>query len=214
MLRQSTVWMGRSLAGLVVALATFGATVGADDSVGIVRISDRKAPVVRGQSPDIPLAPPVEQEPAIQPAAGEIQQISGPCTTSPGQCQSGNCPNVTYGPVVYDDSCRMRRGRCGNPDCRECRGGLCSDGWLRRKLGYFWCTGSCGQGTPLIGKYNMVYPDNPNYFDSRDGYIYSSQVFNAPTGVPLAPVVHHTYNYGWGVPSSRLTPVSHPNHSY
>jgi len=28
--------------------------------------------------------------------------------------------------------------------------------------------------------------------------------------VPMAPVVNHTYNYGWGIPSSRLTPVSHP----
>jgi len=25
-------------------------------------------------------------------------------------------------------------------------------------------------------------------------------------------VVGHTYNYGWGIPSSRLTPVSRPNY--
>ena len=109
----------------------------------------------------------------------------------------------------------QRRG-CGNPNCKECRegrcrqpGGIC-DGWLRRKLAYFHCTGSCGQGTPLVGKYHMIYPVDPGYFDARDGQVYSSQVFNTPVSVPLAPVVHHTYNYGWGVPSSRLTPVSHP----
>ena len=52
-----------------------------------------------------------------------------------------------------------------------------------------------------------VYPVNPSYNDPRDCQVYAAQGYYGPVAVPLAPVVHHTYNYGWGVPSSRLTPV-------
>ena len=31
-----------------------------------------------------------------------------------------------------------------------------------------------------------------------------------PTAVPLAPNVRHTMEYGWGMPSSRLVPISRP----
>ena len=31
---------------------------------------------------------------------------------------------------------------------------------------------------------------------------------NVPVAMPLAPNVEHQYNYGWGIPSSRLTPIS------
>jgi hypothetical protein len=48
---------------------------------------------------------------------------------------------------------------------------------------------------------------NPGYFDPRDTELYSAQGYNLPVAVPLAPVVKHQYNYGWGVPSSRLTRV-------
>ncbi|MCA8998617.1 MAG: hypothetical protein KDA80_16575 [Planctomycetaceae bacterium] len=86
--------------------------------------------------------------------------------------------------------------------------------WLRCKFGYFVPTGGCGQGVPLAGKYKMVYPVDPQYFDQRDGQVYAAQGYYGPVSVPLAPVVNHTYNYGWGVPSSRLTPVLHDNHNY
>lgn len=43
--------------------------------------------------------------------------------------------------------------------------------------------------------------------DPRDGLLYSSQVYGTPIGVPTAPVVKNAYNYGWGVPSSRLTRI-------
>ncbi len=42
------------------------------------------------------------------------------------------------------------------------------------------------------------------YCDPRDTRIYSAQGYNVPVTVPLAPVCR-TYNYGWGIPSTRLT---------
>jgi hypothetical protein len=80
--------------------------------------------------------------------------------------------------------------------------------YLACKFGYFIPTGNGGAGTPIMGKYARVYPQDPNYFDQRDGQIYGAQGYGVPMAVPLAPVVGHTYNYGWGLPSSRLTPVS------
>lgn len=91
-------------------------------------------------------------------------------------------------------------------DCRE------KHAWMRHKFGYFVPTGCNGKGCPPMGTYSMVYPVNPSYFDQRDGQVYAASGHGGPVSVPLAPVVNHTYNYGWGVPSSRLTPVLHPGH--
>jgi hypothetical protein len=82
--------------------------------------------------------------------------------------------------------------------------------YFRCKLGYFIPTGAGGAGVPWCGKYSRVYPQDPYYFDQRDGQTFAAQGYGAPIAVPLAPVVGHTYNYGWGIPSSRLTPISHP----
>ena len=54
----------------------------------------------------------------------------------------------------------------------------------------------------------MVYAVDPNYFDGRDGQLYSAEGYGVPMAVPLAPNVGHTYNYSWGLPASRLTPIS------
>ncbi len=75
-------------------------------------------------------------------------------------------------------------------------------------LGYFIPTGCGGAGCPIVGAYEMIYPVDPNYHDARDGRVYAASASGVPMAVPLAPVVNYTYNYGWGVPSSRLTPVS------
>lgn len=71
-------------------------------------------------------------------------------------------------------------------------------------------SGGNGAGVPLMGHYAITYPVDPNYFDGRDGQVYAAQGYAGPVSVPLAPIVRHTYNYGWGIPSSRLTPISHP----
>lgn len=84
--------------------------------------------------------------------------------------------------------------------------------WARCKFGYFVPTGCGGAGCPPFGVYRMVYPADPSYFDGRDGQVYAAQGYGGPVSVPLAPNVFHTYNYGWGVPSSRLTPVAHPTY--
>lgn len=81
--------------------------------------------------------------------------------------------------------------------------------YLRCKLGYFLPSGgACGSGAKLFGHYTRVYADDPGHFDGRDGQIYAVPGYGGPVSVPLAPNVRHAYNYGWGVPSSRLTPVS------
>ena len=65
-----------------------------------------------------------------------------------------------------------------------------------------------GNGGALGGTYGRVYALNPYYHDFRDGAVYAAQGYNAPISVPLAPNVDYTMNYGWGMPSSRMTPVS------
>jgi hypothetical protein len=82
--------------------------------------------------------------------------------------------------------------------------------YLRCKLGYFLHDGAGGVGVMPVGYYSIVYPNNPGYFDGRDGQVYAAHGYGGPISVPLAPVVRQTYNYGWGIPSSRLTPISHP----
>ena len=61
---------------------------------------------------------------------------------------------------------------------------------------------------PLMGDYHILYSANPSYHDARDGGVYAAQGYGVPIAVPLAPQVRYQYNYGHGVPASRLTPIS------
>ncbi len=99
-----------------------------------------------------------------------------------------------------------------NVHCSRCRGlgrycGQCGqDG---RGKDRWWLPNGCGgKGCPPFGRYQMVYPLNPQHCDNRDRNVHAAQGYNVPMSVPLAPVVRHQYNYSWGVPSSRLTPIS------
>lgn len=118
----------------------------------------------------------------------------------------------------------------GNPDhigkgiCRKCgsNGDLFGHGYCGVCCGFpclpgIPCFGipvpgvpvpGCLAGGALGGCYSRVYAVNPYHHDFRDGAVYAAQGYNAPIAVPLAPNVDYQYNYGWGVPSSRLTPVS------
>ncbi|QDU00430.1 hypothetical protein V6x_01030 [Gimesia chilikensis] len=102
----------------------------------------------------------------------------------------------------------------GGGDCPHCRtsAGIGKRGSLREffrcKFGYFIPTGCGGKGCAPIGHYKMTYAVDPYYFDGRDGQLYGAQGYGVPVAVPLAPTVRQTYNYGWGVPSSRITPIS------
>jgi hypothetical protein len=53
---------------------------------------------------------------------------------------------------------------------------------------------------------NSVYPAMGYYYDVRDTQTYAAQGYNVPVTVPLPPITR-AYNYGWGIPSTRLSPV-------
>jgi len=94
-------------------------------------------------------------------------------------------------------------------DCEDCED---AHGW-RRVVN--WCRGGhchgcrhCNGGAAYgSGAWNHYHAVNGGYCDPRDRQLYAAQGYNVPVAVPLAPVVKHTYNYGWGLPSSRLTRV-------
>ena len=101
-------------------------------------------------------------------------------------------------------------------------GSACSSFWARSSqsyqsrnarlsqhlFGWLVPSGNGGQGSPPIGKYHTTYTQNANHFDQRDGEVYAAQGYGTNVTVPLAPNVRHAYNYGWGMPSSRITRVS------
>jgi hypothetical protein len=123
---------------------------------------------------------------------------------------NGNCP-------PYGNGC-PRHGQLGSRWCDRCDnfGNRCRPGcdslhcWLHGKFGYFCPTGGCGKGLPPFGHYSMVYAVDPQYSDARDSQLYAAEGYGVPISVPLAPNVHHQYNYSWGTPASRLTPISNP----
>jgi hypothetical protein len=80
--------------------------------------------------------------------------------------------------------------------------------YLHCKFGCLIHDGNGGVGSPLFGHYSIVYPADAGHFDSRDGGVYAAQGYGGAVSVPLAPTVRYAWNYGWGIPSSRLTPVS------
>jgi hypothetical protein len=179
-------------ASFAAGLTLFAATglFAQDDSVGIVRITKLKSPT--------------ESVTNVTPAgfrhSVHHQGASGNC-----DCQQGSCPQRGLG---------LLGGHC-NHGPWACQHGCSDNGkamtnYFRCKFGYFVPTGAGGAGLPWVGKYSRVYPNDPYYFDQRDGNVWAAQGYGAPMAVPLAPTVGHTYNYGWGIPSSRLTPISRP----
>jgi hypothetical protein len=92
--------------------------------------------------------------------------------------------------------------------CRRAYRNQALSAWFSNKFNYFRPSGCCGEGCPPIGAYSRVYAADPNYYDARDEQIYASPVTGLPTAIPLAPNVRYQYNYSWGYPGSRLTPIS------
>lgn len=141
-----------------------------------------------------------------------------------GVCDGG-CQGVSINMITLNECCDSLFG-CNSCD-NDCWLDRCGDSalcrwWHKQSLMYqkrnrmtskALICGLCPTGcceTALAGKYHIVYTTDPNYADQRDGGLYSAQGYGVPVTVPLAPNVRHTYNYGWGIPSSRLTPISHP----
>jgi hypothetical protein len=199
----------RATAAAGLSLVALMSAVAQDDAPGIVRISK-------------PSTAAVQSGRVSQASFGHRGQhaSSVPCDGENGSlCQDGSgCP--------HGSACRLGHGcRYGHgfghglghgcwPSCHTgcCRNQCSQDmvNYFRCKFGYFIPTGAGGAGVPLAGHYSRVYPQDPYHFDQRDGQAWGAQGYGIPMAVPLAPVVGHTYNYGWGTPSSRLTPVSRP----
>ena len=207
-----------------------------EDSVGIVRITKPKPSTVLGQqvtpaSFNHRLIASTGDCERCQPAGLNGQQ-SGDCPS--GQCPPGrgnpdSCYRKDWRTTDWSGDCwgaslhqrtqahSLAKEQCWCDLCRKQSGPYYHDAtgqdmcdYFRCKFGYFIPTGAGGAGVPWVGKYSRVYPQDPHYFDQRDGQAWAAQGYGAPIAVPLAPVVGHTYNYGWGIPSSRLTPVSRP----
>ncbi len=205
-------------AGLLVT-AAFTSVAAAEEAEAVIRLkanptgvvhvrSSSSGEVARGQSPQ-PLIHPVNSE------SVESQNCPPPGAydCEPEYCSRGWSCRGAFSSWMYGQrmSYRMRSHQQSHvfrsnlqADCRE------KAGWARCKFGYFIPSGNCGHGTPPLGFYSMVYPVNPEHFDGRDGQVYAAQGYAGPVAIPIAPNVNHTYNYGWGMPSSRLTPISHP----
>jgi len=148
----------------------------------------------------------------------------GCCDTGRGgrRGRRGGCDDYSYGDgynqrmvtlfarATPDDGCsrwgtRWWRGQTGNYLARNQRLSDTLFGWLVP-------SGCCGQGCAPVGKYHMIYADDPGYGDSRDGgQLYGAQGYGTHVSVPLAPNVRHSYNYSWGTPSSRITPMGQYN---
>ena len=182
-----------------------------EDTVGIVRITKPSTRAVMS-----PQVTPASFQPGQQYLAASAM---GGC---PEGCQTGHgdasCPYHSDGMGGTTNTacwaCRANHfwgcHRCCHQGCcrEDCGQAMCD--YFRCKFGYFIPSGAGGAGVPWVGKYSRVYPQDPHYFDQRDGQTWAAQGYGAPIAVPLAPVVGHSYNYGWGIPSSRLTPISHP----
>jgi hypothetical protein len=78
--------------------------------------------------------------------------------------------------------------------------GLGSSAFAGGNCNCFRGSGGWGRGS------GSLYVNNSYYYDARDTRLYSAQKYNVPVTVPVAPVVR-TYNYGWGIPSARLSPI-------
>lgn len=125
-------------------------------------------------------------------ARTNVQLVNNPTVVEQG--------TISNGTVVSVEECPPGEGKHNSPS----------------RFGYFHPTGGDGHGVPFCQHYGMDYAVNPEYFDRRDGRLYAAQGYGIPMAVPLAPNVGYTFNYGWGIPSSRITPVSrfapHPNY--
>lgn len=147
---------------------------------------------------------------------GSCDNCYGSCDSCDTNCDSGSCDDcyghgyrsrlrLLAGAVPKDCSnrrwpCRWWRGQQANYHARNQR-------LANHLFGWMIPSGCCGQGCPPVGCYGITYADDPGYADSRDAQQYGVQGYGTPMTVPLAPNVRYSYNYSWGTPSSRLTPV-------
>ena len=229
----------RLMSGLAACLMTASLFAQAPAAVGVVRISDRprrsyspsqqvrQTSLTRGQQVDAQRCCSKPPTPSSRFVTATNNWLASPAFGSGNSsCQQG-CAEKGCSSCQQEATCQ---------ECNSCEQG-CSDGSCgsnsvgrgfdkvdhlldryfafehkckRCLFGYFMPDGCCGKGCAPKGHYNLLYSANPNYFDQRDGRVYAAQGYGVPMAVPLAPTVRHTYNYGHGIPSSRLTPIFTP----
>ncbi len=152
-------------------------------AMGAAATADDAVGVVRISDTKPGSAPSAASTPAGAPVAGA--PVAGPVAASSapveGSAGGGTCDS----------------GNCGN--CAQRPGLLGST-----------CLFNSGCGCRFLDMhcYGYTYAYNPWYTDCRDGRVYAAYGWGAPMTVPLAPNVTNQHNYGWGIPSSRLTPIS------
>jgi hypothetical protein len=115
---------------------------------------------------------------------------------------SANIPSQGYTAYSYSGGSHCLGNKCHNG--AACRANIgyrfrCSMAWLRPLT--YW---DAGCQTDIIAV-------TPSYVHPNDlNQAYAAQGYGGPVSVPQAPNVRSNYNYGWGIPSSRLTPTSLP----
>ena len=223
---------------LLCTMLTAGVTLAED---GVVRMSDRSAAKSASgiqQASCTTIGPCGESCYIPQPCPSQCcppsYSMCDPCyggMCDAGNCNMGSCYTQTDCNSCYNgmnggwgnscdscqDPCYGGRGRNGRKccdgrtpsyaeKCKESNNCLCD-----RLFGWMIPSGNCGQGSPWLGKYHMTYADQPSYIDPRDTQLYAAQGYGMPMSVPLAPNVHHAYNYSSGMPASRITHIGNYN---
>jgi len=145
---------------------------------------NQKAPVRNASATTENGATPPRKMPNVQPSHAEMSQ-PGMSGYPQGYCPTDNCQNYGY-PTGY----------CPAGNCQNCYGCPC----------HSCCLGNCFKKLSLMN-HGKIHPMNPGFVDDRDTTYYSAQGYGLPVVVPMAPNVRYQYNYGWGLPSSRITKV-------
>jgi hypothetical protein len=132
--------------------------------------------------------------------APQVTQVSDPAAAP------GPAPAPTGDPAVVG-RVTLGHGETCDGTCDGCGPGAAHCG--------IWHTCLCGGPDHGYGCrfldyhfYCMTYPVNPWYVDQRDTRVYAAAGFGAPITIPLAPTVQTQTNYSWGIPASRITPIS------
>ncbi len=210
MIRQKSGWLTHGWACGLLLMSAVPAFSAEEQAAGVVRISKPSTTTIRAQSE------------TIVPAGGQSEMGMSSYGCQTGQCECESCRGKGWrGDDMGYSSFRQRTQShsagmaalwTNKYGCHPGFGGYYTGHDMRNyflcKFGYFVPTGNGGTGAPLIGSYARVYPQDPSYFDQRDGQLWGAEGYGTPVAVPLAPVVGHQYNYSWGTPSSRLTPIS------
>lgn len=112
--------------------------------------------------------------------------------TAYGYSGGSHCWCNKWGCNGCGHDCAAKRAECGHRF-------RCSMAWLKPLT--YW---DAGCQTDIIAL-------NPGYAHPNDLHQgYAAQGYGGPVSIPQAPNVRANFNYGWGIPSSRLTPTSIP----